>query len=90
MDENLYQQIFQYLKENKMDENLSNRKRQQLVNKTKYYQLINDQLYKKPRKWNSGLLKVIRRSEFETLMEIMHDHPTAGHLGIESTYNRIK
>ena len=77
MNENLYQQIFQYLKGNRIDENLSNRKRQQLINKTKYYQIINEQLYKKPRKWNSGLLKVVRRSEFGTVMEMMHDHSTA-------------
>jgi hypothetical protein len=90
MDEDQYQQIFQYLKGNRIDESLSNRKRQQIINKTKYYQIVSEQLYKKPRKQNSGLLKVVGRSEFETLMEMMHDHSTAGHLGIESTYNKIK
>ncbi len=90
MDENLYQQLFQYLKGNRINENLSDKERQQLINKAKYYQIINEQLYKKPRKWNPGILKVIQRSEFEPLMEMMHDHSTAGHLGIESTYNKIK
>jgi hypothetical protein len=90
MDEELYQQIFQYLRGNRINKNLSNREKQQLINKIKYYQIINEQLYKKPRKQNPLLLKVVRRSEFETLMEMMHDHSTARHLGIESTYNRIK
>src|SRR6185295_9232744 len=90
MDEDLYQQITLYLKEKKISENLLEKERKQIINKSKYYQIINGQLYKKPRKWNTGLLKVLRRSEFETLMKIMHDQPTAGHLGIESTYNKIK
>src|SRR6185436_10688235 len=90
MDEDLYQQITLYLEEKEVNENLLENERKQIIKKSKYYQLINGQLYKKPRKWNVGLLKVLRRSEFETLMKIMHDQPTAGHLGIESIYNKIK
>jgi len=91
MDEDLYQQILLYLNEEKLDENLTKTEKQKLIRKTRYYQIINEQLYKKPRKGNNpGLLKVLRRSEFDTLMKIMHDHPTGGHMGIESTYNKIK
>ena len=39
---------------------------------------------------NNKRLRVIRRYEFEGVMLLMHDHPTAAHFGIESTYNRIK
>jgi hypothetical protein len=90
MDEELYQQIYQYLQGKKLDEDLSTREKQKIINKTKYFQITNEQLYRKPRKHNPKLLKVIRKSEFETLMKIMHDHPTGGHLGMESTYNKIK
>jgi hypothetical protein len=90
MDEELYQQITLYLKEKRTNENFTKKEKQQLINKAKYYQIINGQLYKKPRKWNHEPLKVLRRSEFETLMKMMHDQPTAGHLGIETTYNKIK
>ena len=90
MDEELYQQITLYLEEKKINDNISEREKRQIINKSKYYQVVNGQLYKKPRKWNTGLLKVLRRSEFETLMKIIHDQSTAGHLRIESTYNKIK
>src|SRR6185295_9254342 len=90
MDKNIYKKINLYLEEKKINENLLEKERKQIINKSKYYQIINEQLYKKLKKWNTGLLKVLRRSEFEVLMKIMHDQPTAGHLGIESTYNKIK
>jgi len=73
MDEELYQQITLYLEEKKINDDISEREKRQIINKSKYYQVVNGQLYKKPRKWNTGLLKVLRRSEFETLMKIMHD-----------------
>lgn len=90
MDEDLYQQITLYLKKKKIRKNLSEKERQRLINKTRYYQIIKGRLYKKSNRWNSKPLKVLRRSEFETVMKIMHDLPSGGHLGIESTYNKIK
>jgi hypothetical protein len=90
MDEELYQQIYQYLQGKKLNKDLSTREKQKIINKTKYFQITNGQLYRKPRKHNPKLLKVIQKSEFETLMKIMYDHPTGGHLGMESTYNKIK
>src|SRR6185369_3627166 len=90
MDDNLYYQILQYLKEGRIDNNLSNREVQKLQNKTKYFKEAEGQLYKKPKKGSNENLKVIKRSEMEDLMKIMHDHPTAGHMGIEATYNKIK
>jgi hypothetical protein len=90
MDEELYQQISQYLEKSKIPPGFSEVKTQQLINKANHFQEINGQLFKKPRKGNTDLLKVLRRSEYEPLMKMMHNHPTAEHLGIEKTYDRIK
>jgi hypothetical protein len=90
MDEGLYQQIIQYLGKSKIPPGLSEAQVQQLINKANHFQEINDQLFKKPRKGSTDLLKVLRRSEFEPLMKMIHNHPTAGHLGVEKTYDRIK
>ena len=51
------------------------------------YRIEYDILYKVK---DDKKLKVIRRYELEGVMQLMHDHPTAAHFGIESTYNRIK
>lgn len=90
MDEELYYQILQYFQKGRINENLSNREKGKLLNKIKHFKEIKGQLYKKPRKGRTGMMKVIKRSEFEDLMKIMHDHPTAGHMGINATYGRIK
>jgi Integrase zinc binding domain len=51
------------------------------------YEINHDILY---RMKDNEKLRVIRRYEFEGVLLLMHDHPTAAHFGIESTYNRIK
>src|SRR4051794_28018012 len=35
-------------------------------------------------------LRAIRRHEFEGIMFMNHDHPTAGHFGIKAIFERIK
>jgi Integrase zinc binding domain/Integrase core domain len=90
MDLTLYQQIYNYLDNQIFPVPQSPRERRQFLNKVKHFQVYNGQLFKKPRKSNQLLIKVIRRDEMEPLLFMMHNHPTSGHLGIESTYNRIK
>ena len=90
MDETLYYQILQHLKEGRIDDSLSNREKWKLLNKAKYFKEVKGQLFKLPRKGSIGMTKVVKRSEFEDLMKIMHDYPTAEHMGIDTTYNKIK
>src|SRR6185436_4471516 len=90
MDEELYQQLMQHLKSGRINDNLSNREKRKLLNKSKYFKEINGQLYKKPKRGSTEMLKVIRRSEFEDLIKIMHNYPISGHMGINTTYNKIK
>ena len=90
MDEELYQQLMQHLKSGRINDNLSNREKRKLLNKSKYFKEIKGQLYKKPKRGSTEMLKVIRKSEFENLMKIMHNHLISGHMGINTTYNKIK
>jgi hypothetical protein len=57
------------------------------INHENKYELENDILY---RIKDNKRLKVVKRHELEGAMYLMHDHPTAAHFGIESTYNRVK
>ena len=90
MDLTLYQQFYNYLNNQTLPEPQSPRERKQFLNKVKHFQLYNGQLFKKPRKNNQQLIKVIGRHEMEPLLYMMHNHPTSGHLSIEATYNRVK
>src|SRR5581483_3992244 len=51
------------------------------------YKIVNGRiLYLVNNKW----LNVITENEKETVLFRLHDHPTSGHFGIETTLNRIK
>src|SRR5919205_3458148 len=90
MDENLYQEILKYVKENELPKEKSSKEIKKLITKSRYFKEINGQLFKKHRKEKGKLLKVIQRYELEQLLYMMHNHPTSRHMGIESTYKRIK
>jgi len=74
MDEKEYSEIYNKIKDLGKD------------NEGNYF-IKEGSLYKR----NKGkIVKVIRKYELEAVMYMMHDHPTAGHFGIKSTYERIK
>src|SRR5918992_1072205 len=39
---------------------------------------------------NEKLLRVLKNNEIESILYMVHDHPTGGHLGIDAMYNKIK
>jgi hypothetical protein len=51
------------------------------------YKIINGRiLYQTNNRWSN----IITENEKTTVLSAMHDNPTSGHFGIETTYNRIK
>ena len=75
MDLTLYQQFYNYLNNQILPEPQSPRERKQFLKKVKYFQLYNGQLFKKPRRNNQQLIKVIGRHEMEPLLYMMHNTP---------------
>jgi len=66
------------LEYNKIVENIVNEKN---------YEIKEGILY---RKNNGKDLQVIRRFVLENMLWMLHDHPTAGHFGIQATYEKVK
>ena len=85
-----YQNIYNYLKTQQYPSNFSQQDRKRLKSQTQHFTISNNQLFKKPRKPNKQLIKVINRGELEPLLDIMHSHPTSGHLGTDATFQRLK
>jgi hypothetical protein len=90
MELNQYQNIHSYLNTHQYPSTLSPKEKKQLTSQSQHFLIYNNQLFKKPRKPNKQLLKVITRGELEPLLDIMHNHPTLRHLGTEATFQRIK
>ena len=88
MNENEFQEIYEYLKYKKYPQNLQKRNtKQRFENKIKRYSLINNQLYYEK---GEKKLKVIKRFELEPILYMTHDDPIAGHFATEIMYNKIK
>jgi hypothetical protein len=85
-----YHNLYSYLNTHQYPTNLSPRDRKQLNSQSQHFIIYNNQLFKKPRKPKKQLIKVITRGELEPLLDIMHSHPTSGHLGTEATFQRLK
>ena len=81
MDEKLYQEIYEEINKKNVED---------LSEKLKKYEIKEGVLYRKDRKNNGRLLKVIRRHELEVVMFIMHDHPISAHFAVKVTFEKVR
>ena len=63
------------------------RRIKQLENESKSFEVKYEILYKKGN--NGKLLRVLKEDEIDTVIFMMHNHPTAGHFGKDATHNKI-
>ena len=84
-----YQNLVEYLETDKLSLDLTDNEQRTLIKQSRYYQLKNKLLYKKNRKDPDKPLKVIKWTEVEPVLYMMHSHPTAGHLGTDAMYYKI-
>src|SRR6185503_15272943 len=85
MNENYYEELLKILS-NEKDAKGSKKKVKELQKQSEKYQKKNDKLY---RIKDDKLLKVLKEKEIEPILYMSHDHPTAGHFGMDATYNKI-
>jgi Integrase zinc binding domain len=58
--------------------------------KSRYFIVLNDQLYKKNRDNPNRPIKVVKENEVEDILYHTHSDPLAGHFSLEETYRRVK
>src|SRR5688572_6217241 len=87
MDSLLYQHISEFIKANTIPVDVTEDKRKEIIKYSKHYTLVNNLLFKK-----SGMkhLRVIKDSEVESLLFMLHSHPLGGHFGIDKVVRKIK
>ena len=59
------------------------------MNQAKFFKIRHHLLYKKNRKDPQRLLRVIKWTEVEPILYMMHKHPTARHLGTNAMFYKI-
>ena len=91
MDPNLYQQIKDYLENQAIPSDRTTTATQKsFKNFCKVFELKNNYLYRRDKRKNGNLLRVIRRYEMEPVLYMTHNDPTAAHFGIEIMFNKIR
>ena len=91
MEQQNYQQIYLYLKEQTIPITLTTTKQQQkFKNYCNQFQIKNNFIYKKDKRRDKNLLRVIRTFETEPVLFMMHNDPTAGHFSVDKMFDKIK
>ncbi|GET57624.1 putative integrase core domain protein [Rhizophagus irregularis DAOM 181602=DAOM 197198] len=89
MDIEHYNNIYNYLKYNQLPFTLNNQQ-QQIQKQSVYFIIKNNFIYKKDKKRQNNLLRVIRRHELEPVLFMFHNDPTAAHFSVDTMFDKIQ
>jgi hypothetical protein len=91
MDPNQYFRIFNFLNKNILPADLTDTvQTNRFKNFCKPFIIKNNYLYKKDRRKEGNLLRVIRRFEMEPVLYMMYNDPTGGYFSTDAMFNKIR
>jgi len=90
MDTQKYDQISLYLQQQVIPSNLTPNQIKSFITLCGNFQVKNNYLYKKDKRKENNLLRVIRQFEMEPILYMMHNDPTAGHFATDIMFNKIR
>ena len=90
MEEEHYQNIYNYLLFQQVPTSFSIQQTQQLDKQSKHYQIEDEILYKKD--WNNSTKFhwVVQKRELSALLYMMHNDPISGYFVTDAMFNKIK
>src|SRR5688572_11700248 len=86
MDQKKYEELLNYLEDNISDK-WDFTKLDELSKESENFEVKYGMLYQK--KTNEKSLRVLKRDEIDSVLFMIHNHPTGGHFGKNATYNKI-
>ena len=89
MDTDIYFRMLQYLTDHTLPDNVNEQQRKALIRKSRYFVVIEGQLFKRNKKEPTRPLKVVQRNEVDIILYNVHSDPLAGHFGLEETFRRV-
>jgi hypothetical protein len=90
MDLSTYFSIIQFLSTYSLPTHLTKEQQAAIKRKSRYFIVLNDQLYKKNKNNPNRPIKVVKENEVEDILYHSHSDPLAGHFLLDETYRRIK
>src|ERR671929_1351041 len=90
MENQQYSQIFNYLSNQQVTEELNQQQIQQLKRRAKHFIIQNQLLFKTDKNNSTKFYRVIRKEELPALLYMMHNDPTSGHFATDAMFQKIK
>jgi len=90
MDSQLYSQLVNFLTNIILPNNLTKQEKDAIKRKSRYFILINKQLFKKNKNKQQPPLKVLQKNEINEILYYLHEDDLAGHFNIEETFRKVK
>ena len=90
MDIQQYYHLFNYLLTSQIPEHFSQPQKNHLIQKSKHFIIKNNLIYKKDKRKEGNLLRVIKIHEVESILYMMHNDPTAGHFATDIMFGKIR
>ena len=57
---------------------------------SKHFEIKENQLYKKDKRQQGHLLKVLQKHELESILFLIYNHPTGGHFRTDIMFNKLE
>ena len=67
-----------------------NKEQKHIKMQSKHFEIKENQLYKKDKRQQWHLLKVLQKHELEPILFLIHNHPTGGHFRTDIMFNKIR
>jgi hypothetical protein len=90
MDLNTYYSLIQFLTTLSLPLYLTKEQQAAIKRKSRYFIVVNDQLYKKNKDNPNRPIKVVKQNEVEEILYHTHSDPLTGHFSLDETYRKIK
>ena len=84
-----YYNLYHYLDTDQFPDGLTDQEQKRLMTQAKNFEIKHHLLYKKNKRNPDRPLRVIKWTEVEPVLYMMHKHPTAEHLGMDAIYYKL-
>src|ERR1700716_3692640 len=90
MNNQLYNNLVQYLSTQQYPDNFSIEQQTQLQKQSTNFELITNLLYKKNKRNSTLRTRVIQKQELSSILYMFHNDPTAAHASKERMLDKVK
>ena len=90
MEEQKYQQIFNFLLTQNYPHSFNSQQKQQLKRQANNFKVLNNLLYKIDKNNKSNRIRVVRPYEMEAVLYMFHNDPLAAHASKDKMFEKIK